>query len=95
MLKSRENRVLCAIAASSGCSVHQAYITQAFTYGELDPGVEIYCYIPDGFSSISSNKVLKLKRYVYCLKQSPAAFKDKLTRFFKSKNFTAVNDSGI
>jgi pterin-4a-carbinolamine dehydratase len=61
VLNSRENRVLCALAASTGWSVHQTDITQAFTYGELDPGVEIYCYIPDGFPSVSSNKVLKLE----------------------------------
>ena len=94
VLNSRENRVLCALAASMGWSVHQTDITQAFTYGELDPGVEIYCYIPDGFPSVSGNKVLKLERSVYGLKQAPAAFKDKLTSFFKSKNFKAVNDSG-
>jgi hypothetical protein len=94
VLNSRENRVLCALAASTGWSVHQTDITQAFTYGELDPGVEIYCYIPDGFPSVSSNKVLKLERSVYGLKQAPAAFKDKLTSFFKSKNFKAVNDAG-
>ena len=94
VLNSRENRVLCALAASTGWSVHQTDITQAFTYGELDPGVEIYCFIPDGFPSVTSNKVLKLERSVYGLKQAPAAFKDKLTSFFKSKNFQAVNDSG-
>ena len=38
--------------------------------------------------------MLKLERSVYGLKQAPAAFKDKLTSFFKRKNFTAVNDSG-
>jgi hypothetical protein len=69
-------------------------ITQAFKCGELDPSVEIYCYIPDRFPSVSSNKVLKLERSVYGLKQAPAAFKDKLTSFFKSKTFKAVNDSG-
>ena len=94
VLNSRENRVLCALAASTGWSVHQTDITQAFTYGELDPGVEIYCFIPDGFPSVTSNKVLKLERSVYGCKQAPAAFKDKLTSFFKSKNFQAVNDSG-
>ena len=94
VLNARENRVLCALAASMGWSVHQTDITQAFTYGELDPDVEIYCYIPDGFPVTSSNKVLKLERSVYGLKQAPAAFKDKLTSFFKRKNFTAVNDSG-
>ena len=38
---SRENRVLCTLAASTGWSVQQTDITQAFTYGELDSGVEI------------------------------------------------------
>ncbi len=86
MLNSRENRVLCALAASTGWPVHQTDITQAFTYGELDSGVEIYRYIPDGFPSASSNKVLKLEHAIYGLKQAPAAFKDKLTSFFKGKN---------
>ncbi len=47
VLNSRENRVLCALVDSMGWSVHQTNITQAFTYGELDPSVEIYCYIPE------------------------------------------------
>jgi hypothetical protein len=64
---SPESRVLCALAASTGWSVHQTDITQAFTYGELDPGVEIYCYIPDRSPPVSSNKVLKLERSVYGL----------------------------
>jgi hypothetical protein len=34
VLNSRENRVLCALAASTGWSVHQTDITQAFTHGE-------------------------------------------------------------
>jgi hypothetical protein len=55
--------VLCSILVKIGCyahlqpllvasgwSVHQTNITQAFTHGEFDRGVEIYCYIPDGFS---------------------------------------------
>ncbi len=61
MLNSRENRELCARTASTGWAVHQPDIPQAFTDGELDPGVEIYCYIPDGFLSFSSNKVLMLE----------------------------------
>ncbi len=89
--------MLCALAATTtGWSVHQTDITKAFTYGEVDLGVDIYCYIPDGFPSVSSNKVLKLEHSDYGLKQAPAAFKpeNKLTRFFKSKKLTAVNDSG-
>ena len=93
VLNSRENWVLNAPAASIGSSVHQTDKTKAFAYGELDPCVEIYCYFPNGFPSDSSNKVLTLERSVYCFKQAPAAFKDKLTRFFKRKNFTAVKDS--
>jgi hypothetical protein len=53
---------------------HQTDVTQAFTYGESDPGVEIYCFIPDGIPSVTSNKVLKLERSVYGLKQAPEAF---------------------
>jgi hypothetical protein len=94
VLNACENRVLCSLAASMGWSVHQTDITQAFTYGQLDPGIEIYCYIPDGFPKVSGDKVLKLEHSAYGLKQAPAAFKDKLTSFFQHKNFKAVNDSG-
>ena len=86
--------VSCVFLQLLGWSVHQTDITQAFTYGALDPGIEIYCDIPDDFPTVSGDKVLKLERSVYGLKQAPAAFKDKLTSFFQRKTFKAVNDSG-
>eukprot|EP00292_Cryptomonas_paramecium_P032141 CAMPEP_0113729874 /NCGR_PEP_ID=MMETSP0038_2-20120614/42823_1 /TAXON_ID=2898 /ORGANISM="Cryptomonas paramecium" /LENGTH=81 /DNA_ID=CAMNT_0000661827 /DNA_START=9 /DNA_END=251 /DNA_ORIENTATION=- /assembly_acc=CAM_ASM_000170 len=40
VLNARENRALCALSAAMGWSVFQTDITQAFTYGKLEPGVE-------------------------------------------------------
>jgi hypothetical protein len=94
VLNCRENRLLCALAASMGWSVHQTDITQAFTYGHLDPNHQIYCRIPPGFPNASTNQVLKLERSVYGLRQAPAAFKDKLTAFMKSAKCTPANDAG-
>ena len=86
--------MLCALAAANGWSVHQTDITQAFTYGNVDPSLQLYCRIPPGFPVASPNKVLKLEKSVYGLKQAPAAFKEKLTNFMKAAKCTSANAAG-
>ena len=83
-LLSRELFALCV--SSFHWSVHQTDITQAFTYGHLDPNHQIYFRIPRGFPKSGTNQVLKPERSVYGFRQAPTAFKDKLTAFMLMLN---------
>jgi hypothetical protein len=59
-LKSKQSNILCA-----------------FLHGELEPGENVYVEMPLGFSQYSKDgtrKVLKLKKTLYGLRQSPQAF---------------------
>jgi hypothetical protein len=77
VLKSRKNRLLCALAASMGWSVHRTDITtQAFTYGHLDPNnqiIQIYCRIgplrvqgedPEGLQQVCVREVVCCAQFV-------------------------------
>jgi hypothetical protein len=89
VLNCRENRLLCALAASSNWQIFSSDINQAFTFGELD--VPLYCYPPPGFDC-PPGKILKLN---YCLysKQAPACFKKVLVDFMLQQGFVAANDA--
>lgn len=50
----------------------QGDVTAAFLHGELEEGEEVYLEMPRGFKQ--EGKVLKLKRTLYGLRQSPRAF---------------------
>jgi hypothetical protein len=59
-LKSKQGNVLCA-----------------FLHGEFEPGENVYVEMPLGFSQYSKDgtkKVIKLKKTLYGLQQSPQAF---------------------
>jgi hypothetical protein len=90
VLNSRENRLLCALAASNNWHIFSSDISQAFTYGELD--VPLYCYPPPGYNC-PSGKVLKLNYCLYGAKQAPACFKKVLVEFLQSLEFSAANDA--
>ena len=46
LLNCRENRVLYPLAAANKWHLFSSDITQAFTYGKLDP---LFCHPPPGF----------------------------------------------
>ncbi|CAJ2628294.1 unnamed protein product [Trifolium pratense] len=63
-------RTVISIAASSGWSLHQMGVKNAFLHGDLTE--DIYMTPPQGLFS-SSKGVCKLKRSLYGLKQAPRA----------------------
>ena len=92
VLKSRENRILSALAAANNWHMFCSDITQAFTYGKLD--VPLYCLPPPGFEC-PQGTIFKFGLN-YCLhgaKQAPACFKAVLTEFMLSEGFTPCNDA--
>ena len=79
-------RVILALAANLDWPLHQLDIKNAFLNGELEE--EVYMQIPPGFESTNnSDKVCKLRKSIYGLKQSPRAWFDRLTRVVKEDGF--------
>ena len=70
-------RLLLNIAASQKYYIEQFDVKTAFLHGELKE--EIYVKVPKGYSVNGNDKVLKLRKSIYGLKQSPRCWNDKLT----------------
>ena len=87
-------RVLLALAAHGGCEVHHMDVKSAFLNGDLTETV--YVQQPPGFVVGKGDKVLKLKKALYGLRQAPRAWNSKLDKelialgFVKSKLDNAV-----
>ena len=66
-------RVLLSIAANLDWRLHQLHIKNAFLNGTLEE--EVYMRVPPGFEANGNpDKVCKLKKALYDLKQSPRAW---------------------
>lgn len=79
-------RVLLSLATNLDWLLHQFDIKNAFLNGELEE--EVYMSIPPGFTtSANANKVCRLRKSLYGLKQSPRAWFDKFTRVLKQNDF--------
>jgi len=72
-------RVLLSLAANQDWPLHQLDIKNAFLNGDLEQ--EVYMEIPPGLETSSNvNRVCKLKKSLYGLKQSPRAWFDRFTK---------------
>lgn len=75
-------RVLLSLASNLDWPLYQLDVKNAFLNGDLEE--EVYMEIPPGFeTSTNSNKVCKLKKSLYGLKQSPRAWFDRFTKVVK------------
>ncbi|XP_052299567.1 retrovirus-related Pol polyprotein from transposon RE1 isoform X1 [Citrus sinensis] len=81
--KMNSIRVLLSLAASLGWQLQQLDVKNAFLNGELEE--EVYMDLPPGFENeYGIEKVCKLKRSLYGLKQSPRAWFDRFTKSVRS-----------
>ena len=74
-------RILLSLATHYNWQLLQYDVKNAFLHGDLDE--EIYMNIPPGFEGNTSNKVCKLKKALYELKQSPMAWFGRFTKVMK------------
>lgn len=74
--------VLLSLATNCDWSLHQLNVKNVFLNCESTD--EVYIEIPPGFkTSNNRNKVCKLQKLLYCLKQSPKAWFDRFTKSIK------------
>jgi hypothetical protein len=72
-------RTLISCAANFGWPLYQLDVKNAFLHGDLRE--EVYIEIPHGFgTSQTHGKVLRLRKSLYGLKQSPRAWFDRFRR---------------
>lgn len=80
-------RVLLSLAANLDWPLHQLDVKNAFLNGNLEE--EVYLEIPQGLESPTNrNKVCKLKKSLYGLKQSPRAWFERFTKVLKNHGYT-------
>jgi hypothetical protein len=79
-------RVILSIATNLEWGLWQMDVKNAFLQGELED--EVYMTPPDGLeNTIGPGKVLRLKKAIYGLKQSPRAWYHKLSITLKTRGF--------
>lgn len=75
-----------SIVVNQGWPLFQLDVKNAFLKGDLEE--EVYMDIPLGFEDMSTaNKVCKLKKSLYGLKQSPWVWFDWFTRVLKKEEY--------
>uniref|UniRef100_A0A1J3DVK1 Retrovirus-related Pol polyprotein from transposon TNT 1-94 n=2 Tax=Noccaea caerulescens TaxID=107243 RepID=A0A1J3DVK1_NOCCA len=77
-------RVLLALATNLGWDLWQMDVKNAFLQGDLDE--EVYMTPPPGII-ITPGKVLRLRKAIYGLKQSPRAWYQKLSSTLRDRGF--------
>nr|GEY09106.1 retrovirus-related Pol polyprotein from transposon TNT 1-94 [Tanacetum cinerariifolium] len=80
-------RLFIAYAAHKSFTVYQMDVKTVFLYGPLKE--EVYINQPDDFvDPYHPDKVYRLKKALYRLKQAPRAWYDELSKFMLSKGFS-------
>ncbi|CAL8988819.1 unnamed protein product [Prunus brigantina] len=84
-------RVLLSLTANLDWPLHQFDVKNAFLHGDLEE--EVYMDLPPGCNSApdKKNKVCKLRKSLYGLKQSPRTWFGRFTKSMKNFGYTQSN----
>lgn len=88
-------RVILALAAQMQLLVYQFEVKSTFLNGDLEE--EVYVSQLEGFViNGSENKVYRLRKTLYRLKQAPRTWYNKIDAFFQDSGFTrSENESTL
>ncbi|GJZ48148.1 ribonuclease H-like domain-containing protein, partial [Tanacetum coccineum] len=88
-------RCLIALFVSNNWPLFQLDVNNAFLYGELEE--DVYMTIPQGFANKDNkNKVCKLVKSLYGLKQAHRKWNEKLVTILKENGFVqSINDHSL
>jgi hypothetical protein len=94
VIKYQSLRLILSIATERNMAVHQMDVKTAFLYGELDE--EIFMEIPQGVKGAAEGQVLRLKRSLYGLKQSPRCWNRRMNDYLEDQKFCRLKtDSAV
>ena len=79
-------RIILSLTAHFGWAMHQFDVKNAFLHGSLEE--EVYMEIPPGYGVVNEgNKVCRLKKVLYGLKQSPCSWFGRFTQVMVSLRY--------
>lgn len=84
-------RTVISIAAQEKMSLKQWDISGAFMTADID--TDVYMDLPPGYH-LPPGKVIKLRKSLYGLRQSPGLFHDSLEAWLRNYGFKAINEDG-